>query len=283
MQTNSCPLGVWIVLAALLAPGAARSGDDGPVPAQEEPPAQVERLVPVFRPAPEYPRRAARDGVEGVVEFQVTVNPDGTVRDLRVIQAEPPGVFEAAASKAMLRWKFKPKLVDGKAVEALGVQRIEFEMYDPRKAKKDAACEKLRKPARKAGTVSKNNIKRLEAALNLVGEPDLPGAEAALLELMGGARNDYERAVVLQALGYVYVKQQKDDKAISSYEQALAANTLSWATHDQITFTLAKLYLVSGRQEQGMQLLETHLREACEPLADAVALKKKLAAPTPSP
>lgn len=279
MRTNSRPREVWIALALLLMPVAVLTADGEQVPAGEAPPSHVERLVPIFRPSAEYPRSAMRVGVNGFVEFRVTVNPDGTVRDLRVIQAEPPGVFEAAASKALLRWKFKPKLVDGKAVEASGVQRITFQMYDARLSGKNEACEKSRKPARRTRTMSESNIGRLEAALSLVGEQDLRGAEAALLELMGRARNDYERAVVLQALGYVYVKQRKDDQAVSSYERALAGNVLSWATHDQITFTLAKLHLVNGRQEQAMQLLDSHLREACEPLADAIALKQKLSAP----
>lgn len=283
MQTNPCNFGLWLVFAALLAPGSAGSADDGPVPTQEDSSGHVERLVPVLRISPMYPRRALNNGTSGFVEFQVTVNPDGTVRDLRVIRAEPPGVFEDAASKALRRWKFKPKLVDGKAVEATGSQWISFEMQGARKNAKDADCEKLRTPVRTVGTLPERRIKRLEAAMNLVADGDLPGAESALIELVGGARNDYERAVVLQALGYVYAKQQKDDMAISSYEQALAANRLSWSTHDEITFTLAKLHLINGRQEEGMQLLDTHLSEACAPLADAVALKKKLAARTPSP
>lgn len=283
MRTNSCSPGICIVLAALLAPGAAWSADDAPVPAPAEPAAHVERLVPVFRVAPEYPRNAVRDGVSGFVEFQVIVNPDGTVRELRVIKSQPPGVFDPVARKALMKWKFKPKLVDGKAVEAKGFQRIDFEMSHPQKAGKNAACEKSRKPARKVGRVRESRIERLEAALQLVSAGDLPGGEAALGEFIESARNDYERAVALQALGYVYVKQQKDDKAISSYEQALATNSLSWATHDDITFNLAKLYLVNGRQEQGTRLLDVYLTEACEPLAEAVALKKKLAGAAPSP
>lgn len=279
MRTNSRPSAAWIALAILLVPGAALTADGGPAPAAETPPKHVERLVPVFRPVPEYPRRAVRDGVNGFVEFQVTVNPDGTVRDLRVIQAEPPGMFEAAASKAMLKWKFKPKLVDGKAVESAGTQRVEFYLAGSPRPGRNDACEKSRKPARKAGTMSSKKIDRLEAALALVSKPDLAGAEAALLELLGHARNDYERAVFLQALGYVYVKQQKDDQAASSYEQALASNSLSWPVHDDVTFTLAKLHLVNGRQEQGTQLLDSYLREACKPSADAIALKRKLSGP----
>ena len=57
-----------------------------------------------------------------------TVNPDGSVRKARVVEAKPKGLFEAAAVTAVQKWRFKPKTVDGKAVEFHGVQRIEFNL-----------------------------------------------------------------------------------------------------------------------------------------------------------
>jgi len=85
-------------------------------------------LIPLVRIAPQYPRQAARDGIEGTVVFEVTINPDGTVKKARPIKAQPRGVFEGAAMSAILKWKFKPKIVDGKPVETTGTQPIEFKM-----------------------------------------------------------------------------------------------------------------------------------------------------------
>jgi len=85
-------------------------------------------LIPLVRIAPQYPRNAARDRIEGTVVFEVTINPDGTVKSARPIKAQPRGVFESAAMQAILKWKFKPKVVDGKGVEAVGIQPIEFKM-----------------------------------------------------------------------------------------------------------------------------------------------------------
>jgi len=45
-----------------------------------------------------------------------------------VIKAEPASVFNDAALKAILKWKFKPKLVDGQAVERQATQEIEFKL-----------------------------------------------------------------------------------------------------------------------------------------------------------
>ncbi len=58
----------------------------------------------------------------------MVVNPDGTVRNARVLDAKPKGLFEAAAVQAVLRWKFKPKVVNGAPVEQKGAQKIEFNL-----------------------------------------------------------------------------------------------------------------------------------------------------------
>ena len=83
-----------------------------------------------MRVAPQYPRAAARDGISGYVLFQLVINPDGTVRSAKPIEAQPRGVFEAAATQAIMRWKFRPKVVDGKAVQSTGTQQIEFKLED---------------------------------------------------------------------------------------------------------------------------------------------------------
>jgi len=85
-------------------------------------------LIPMMRIQPQYPRTAARDRIEGWVEFKITINPDGTVKSATPIKAQPRGVFESAAMQAILKWKFKPKVVDGKGVEATGIQKIEFSL-----------------------------------------------------------------------------------------------------------------------------------------------------------
>jgi protein TonB len=85
-------------------------------------------IIPLVRISPQYPRQAQLDRIEGVVTLEFIVNPDGTVRNVRVVSANPPGVFEQAAITAALKWKFKPKVVDGKPVEQKGVQPISFKL-----------------------------------------------------------------------------------------------------------------------------------------------------------
>jgi protein TonB len=85
--------------------------------------------LPIVKVAPVYPRRAQSRGIEGfvVVEFVVTKN--GSVRDPVVIQAKPEDIFNRAAIAATLKFKYKPRVVDGVAMEVAGVQnKISFEM-----------------------------------------------------------------------------------------------------------------------------------------------------------
>ena len=85
-------------------------------------------LIPLVRIQPQYPRQAARDRIEGFVIVEITVNPDGTVKSARPTSAQPRGVFESAAVQSALKWKFKPKVVDGKPIEFKGIQRMEFNL-----------------------------------------------------------------------------------------------------------------------------------------------------------
>jgi protein TonB len=83
-------------------------------------------LIPLVRIQPQYPRNAMRDGINGYVVLELEVNPDGSVRSARPIQAQPRGVFESAAVQGVMKWRFKPKVVDGKPVACKGIQRLDF-------------------------------------------------------------------------------------------------------------------------------------------------------------
>ena len=84
--------------------------------------------LPIFRPNPIYPRRAAERGLCGSVDLRYTVTSSGTVRDPEVISSTS-SMFESAAKKAALKYKYKPRQVGGKPVDVPGVEiRVSFEM-----------------------------------------------------------------------------------------------------------------------------------------------------------
>jgi protein TonB len=63
-----------------------------------------------------------------VVTVSFTITKDGRVRDPQVIKATPENVFDKAALKAILKWKFKAKMVGGEPVERQATQEIEFKL-----------------------------------------------------------------------------------------------------------------------------------------------------------
>lgn len=85
--------------------------------------------LPIVKVQAVYPRRALQRGIEGYVVVEFTVTKQGTVRDPRVVEAEPAQIFDQAAMDAVLKFKYKPRVVNGEAVEVEGVQnRLTFEI-----------------------------------------------------------------------------------------------------------------------------------------------------------
>lgn len=86
-------------------------------------------VLPLVRIAPDYPPRAVSRGIEGWVKVQFTISAIGTVKDAKVIAADPPGMFDDAALKSIARWRYNPKVEGGVPVERVGVQTvIRFEL-----------------------------------------------------------------------------------------------------------------------------------------------------------
>jgi protein TonB len=85
--------------------------------------------LPIVKVAPVYPRRALSRGIEGYVIVEFTVSKQGSVKHPLVIKAEPANLFEQAAIDATLKFKYKPRVVNGEATDVSGVQnRITFEI-----------------------------------------------------------------------------------------------------------------------------------------------------------
>ncbi len=85
-------------------------------------------VIPVVRVAPAYPRRAKQARIQGWVTMEVLIRPDGTVSNAKVMESDPPRLFDDAAITAMQRWKFRPKMVDGSPVAQRAKQTIEFKL-----------------------------------------------------------------------------------------------------------------------------------------------------------
>lgn len=87
--------------------------------------------LPIVKVQPKYPSKPLQRGIEGYVIVQFTVTERGTVVDPVVVESDPPGMFDRAAINAALKFKYKPRVVDGKPIRVSGVKnRIVFELED---------------------------------------------------------------------------------------------------------------------------------------------------------
>ena len=91
--------------------------------------------VPIFKVPPIYPRRAQERGIEGCVMLEFAVTKVGAVRDPVVLWSIPSGIFDRAAMRSALKFKYKPQIRDGEAIEVKGVlNQITFIIEDKDKS-----------------------------------------------------------------------------------------------------------------------------------------------------
>ena len=99
--------------------------------------------IPLFKVQPIYPRRAQERGTEGFAIVSFTITESGTVENASALEGycgdpegpeeemRPCSIFNSASSRAALKLKYKPKIVDGKATAVDGVlHRFTFIMAD---------------------------------------------------------------------------------------------------------------------------------------------------------
>lgn len=79
--------------------------------------------LPIVKVAPIYPNRAAQRGIEGHCTVEYTVTTTGAIRDPFVVEEDcTSGLFHKASIKAALKFKYKPRVIDGSPVEVAGVR-----------------------------------------------------------------------------------------------------------------------------------------------------------------
>ena len=85
-------------------------------------------VMPLVHIEPVYPKRAKMLHKEGYVILEYRITRQGTVADIEVTESNPEGLFESAARKALSKWKFRPKMDAGRAVEQWARVRINFDL-----------------------------------------------------------------------------------------------------------------------------------------------------------
>lgn len=85
-------------------------------------------IIPIVTIAPNYPRKAAMAKIEGWVKIEFTITETGTVINPKVIDSKPPRIFDREALRAILKYKFKAKIVNGVPQQQLATQQIDFKL-----------------------------------------------------------------------------------------------------------------------------------------------------------
>ncbi|MCP4550195.1 MAG: energy transducer TonB [bacterium] len=80
--------------------------------------------LPIVKIAPVYPRVAQNRGIEGYCLVEYTVTSIGTIRDAKVIDAKPANIFDKVSITAALKFKYRPRVVNGEPIDVHGVRNL---------------------------------------------------------------------------------------------------------------------------------------------------------------
>lgn len=122
IQLSSAPSLEGLTAAQVEATGSPTA------PALDGAPSMSEEVTPLTDVPPNYPRRALAAGIEGEVTLAFTITAEGRVDNLRVSDAQPPGVFEREARRAASRWRFTPRRENGQAVAREAIKTLYFRL-----------------------------------------------------------------------------------------------------------------------------------------------------------
>nr|WP_319392598.1 energy transducer TonB [uncultured Desulfobacter sp.] len=85
-------------------------------------------LTVISRVPPVYPFRAKAKGIEGWVSVEFTVNEQGRVQDIKIIDAEPEKIFDDSVMQCVGAWRFKPGRVNREIVKTRARTRVRFKL-----------------------------------------------------------------------------------------------------------------------------------------------------------
>lgn len=95
--------------------GTGASNTTGP----SDPNANTDWL-PIEQVKPKMPREAELKGIEGFITFTFDIDEQGRVENIRVKDAENRSVFEQEARRAVRKFRYRPKKVNGRPVRVVG-------------------------------------------------------------------------------------------------------------------------------------------------------------------
>jgi|TARA_R110000851_G_scaffold204694_1_gene356579 tetratricopeptide (TPR) repeat protein len=121
--------------------------------------------------------------------------------------------------------------------------------------------------------LSEATYKSLNAAQEKMEQQQYRQAEADLKKLVGETdAGSYERAVVLQTLGYLYSETEEYKLAAEQFEDALGLNALPEDVTHNLRYNLAQLLISDGAYQKGIDLLTQWLNKESQANSSAYVL-----------
>jgi protein TonB len=80
----------------------------------------------IYKVVPPYPRLAQISGVQGAVEFTALIGKDGRITNLHLLRGHP--LLVAAATQAVLQWRYRPTLLNGMPVDVATAITVNFKL-----------------------------------------------------------------------------------------------------------------------------------------------------------
>lgn len=83
---------------------------------------------PTRRASPDYPMHARTQGIEGYVVLSVLITPSGEVEKVKILESNPPQIFDQVAVDSVRQWQFEPAMYKGQRVRVWAKQKIGFDL-----------------------------------------------------------------------------------------------------------------------------------------------------------
>jgi TonB family protein len=87
---------------------------------------------PVKKVSPTYPEEARKEGIEGTVILEATIDAEGNVAKVKVLKGEIDSLNKAAV-EAIKQWKYEPVIVEGKAMPSTFTVTMKFALDKDKK------------------------------------------------------------------------------------------------------------------------------------------------------
>ena len=123
----------WLTLGVLILPGSASSQAGGRLQPQVLSAHEATRLL-VNQIKPDYPPVAHANYIEGQVQMELTVGPDGRVRRAHVLRGHP--LLAASALKAIRRWVYRPFVTATGPIPFRTQVKVVFDLRDLRRERR---------------------------------------------------------------------------------------------------------------------------------------------------